>query len=379
MARYLYVHIPFCLSKCIYCDFYSVPKDDLLIDQYMKALCKEMEMREGHATALEGIYIGGGTPSVLKEAHTDMLMAQVKTVFGIAKCAEITSEANPGTLTERGVAGILKAGINRISLGVQSLDNNDLSLLGRTHNSAEALTAISVARSGGFDNLSIDLIYGIPGQHINSWKRTLEDAVSLSPEHVSAYELTPEKNTPLYAELKAGRLCLPDEDAVAEMYYSAIDLLEDNRYRHYEISNFARPGYECRHNLNYWNRGQYLGVGAGAHSFLAGCRKANVGDVGQYIATILEGGIPVIEEKLLTGQDELEEFLFLGLRKREGIDIDRLPQWAAEKVREALDELVIEGLLEYTSNRIRLTRRGLIICNAVIVRLMLCIEQHRPV
>jgi len=336
-------------------------------------------MHRGCCDALEGVYIGGGTPTVLEKSNICIIMEQVQKIYGLADRAEITIEANPGTLTKKYVKEMLKTGINRISIGVQSLIDAELSLLGRSHNSAGALAAINSARDGGFSNISLDLIYGIPGQRIASWKQTLETIVSYNPEHLSVYELTPEKNTWLYAELQCGRLSLPDEDTVSEMYYSALELLEDQGYTHYEISNFARPGYECRHNLNYWNRGQYLGVGAGAHSFIKGCRRANYCDAEAYVQKIIADELPVAEELLLSEQDQLEEALFLGLRKMEGIDTVQFPKWAIEQMGGTLHELVSEGLVEPAGNNIRLTRKGLLVCNAVNVRLMLSIEQRHPV
>ena len=375
MAGYLYIHIPFCLKKCIYCDFYSVSDSKFIIGAYMTALCKELEMRKEYTGKLGGIYIGGGTPSILKEKDIATIMDKIRSTCHISAAAEITSEANPGTLTESGIKGMLNAGINRISIGVQSLRDKELSLLGRMHDAAEAIAAVTTARKSGFGNISLDLIYGIPGQDLVSWKRTLEKIVSLHSEHISAYELTPEKNTVLYEQLEKGRLHLPDEDEVAEMYYTAIDILTEAGYKHYEISNFALPNLQCRHNLNYWDRGEYLGIGAGAHSFLNGRRISNICDVRQYIHDVELGTSPIAEETLLTRREEIEETLFLGLRKTDGFDIELIPADITEHLKEALDDLSHQGLLDLSGGHIKLTRKGLIICNSVIVRLMLRIER----
>lgn len=375
MAGYLYIHIPFCLKKCIYCDFYSVSDSKFIIGAYMTALCKELEMRKEYIGKLCGIYIGGGTPSILKEKDIATIMDKIRSTCHISAAAEITSEANPGTLTESGIKGMLNAGINRISIGVQSLRDKELSLLGRMHDAAEAIAAVTTARKSGFGNISLDLIYGIPGQDLVSWKRTLEKIVSLHSEHISAYELTPEKNTVLYEQLEKGRLHLPDEDEVAEMYYTAIDILTEAGYKHYEISNFALPNLQCRHNLNYWDRGEYLGIGAGAHSFLNGRRISNICDVRQYIHDVELGTSPIAEETLLTRREEIEETLFLGLRKTDGFDIELIPANITEHLKEALDDLSHQGLLDLSGGHIKLTRKGLIICNSVIVRLMLRIER----
>jgi oxygen-independent coproporphyrinogen-3 oxidase len=375
MAGYLYIHIPFCLKKCIYCDFYSVSDSKFIIGAYMTALCKELEMRKEYTGKLGGIYIGGGTPSILKGKDIATIMDKIRSTCHISAAAEITSEANPGTLTESGIKGMLNAGINRISIGVQSLRDKELSLLGRMHDAAEAIAAVTTARKSGFGNISLDLIYGIPGQDLVSWKRTLEKIVSLHSEHISAYELTPEKNTVLYEQLEKGRLHLPDEDEVAEMYYTAIDILTEAGYKHYEISNFALPNLQCRHNLNYWDRGEYLGIGAGAHSFLNGRRISNICDVRQYIHDVELGALPIAEETLLTRREEIEETLFLGLRKTDGFDIELIPADITEHLKEALDDLSHQGLLDLSGGHIKLTRKGLIICNSVIVRLMLRIER----
>ena len=375
MAGYLYIHIPFCLKKCIYCDFYSVSDSKFIIGAYMTALCKELEMRKEYIGKLCGIYIGGGTPSILKEKDIATIMDKIRSTCHISAAAEITSEANPGTLTESGIKGMLNAGINRISIGVQSLRDKELSLLGRMHDAAEAIAAVTTARKSGFGNISLDLIYGIPGQDLVSWKRTLEKIVSLHSEHISAYELTPEKNTVLYEQLEKGRLHLPDEDEVAEMYYTAIDILTEAGYKHYEISNFALPNLQCRHNLNYWDRGEYLGIGAGAHSFLNGRRISNICDVRQYIHDVELGTSPIAEETLINSREEIEETLFLGLRKTDGFDIELIPANITEHLKEALDDLAHQGLLDLSGGHIKLTRKGLIICNSVIVRLMLRIER----
>ncbi|HTZ17235.1 MAG TPA: radical SAM family heme chaperone HemW [Dissulfurispiraceae bacterium] len=378
MVSNLYIHIPFCLKKCAYCDFYSVYGSEAVVHSYIEALCREIEMQKDHIWHLETIYIGGGTPSILKVEHIAMIMDLLQGTGLISAGAEITSEANPGTLNEGRIKGMLAAGINRISIGVQSLRDSELAVLGRMHDAAGAENAFRIAREGGFGNISADLIYGIPGQDLMSWKDTLERTVLLRPEHISTYELTPEKNTVLFEKLEKGHLKLPDEEIVTDMYNSTIAMLEDNGYVHYEISNFALPGRECRHNLNYWNRGEYLGIGAGAHSFEGGRRTADVSDVDRYIAEINENRLPIAEELTLTIEDELDELLFLGLRKTEGFDLGLVSSETAARLKKAPDDRVLRGLVELSGNHIRLTKKGLLFCNEVIVRIMLDIERHRP-
>ncbi len=377
MTRYIYIHIPFCLKKCIYCDFYSIPARTEIIEAYVDALCKEFELRTSSISSLDGIYIGGGTPSILGENDIKKIMDKLS-CCDISAGAEITAEANPGTLNKSGIRAMLGSGINRISIGIQSLDNADLSILGRIHNSTEAVEAFNAARKGGFKNISVDLIYGIPGQTIQGWGKTLELIVGLHPEHISTYELTPEKNTALFESLAKGDILMPDEEQITAMYYEAIDKLHSAGYNHYEISNFAQPDYECRHNLNYWDRGEYVGLGAAAHSFIDGKRTSNLSDAGRYISEIDNGKLPIDELTLLTEEDVIKERLFLGLRKTAGVDMTSFSAVEQEKIREALKDASYQGLCEISGNNLRLTRKGLILCNAVIVRLMEYIELPRP-
>ncbi|MBI5213790.1 MAG: radical SAM family heme chaperone HemW [Nitrospirae bacterium] len=417
MINYLYIHIPFCIKKCVYCDFYSIPITPLLpplakgeiggvIENYINALCKEIKLRRVKGQVydpwvttyrgsgvkntdgmLKTIYIGGGTPTMLAEKDISKILDAVGNHYSVRPEAEITIEANPKTITLKKAEALLKAGINRISIGVQSFIDRELSILGRSHNADDAVKAVKDARDAGFKNISIDLIYGIPffksqisnlKSQIQSWEYSLQKALELNTEHISAYELTPEKNTPLHEDISKGRLIMPDEEVIAEMYYRAIDMLTQRGYNHYEISNFAKPGYECIHNLNYWNRGEYLGVGSGAHSFFNDKRACNVKDVSQYIEIVNKGEIPVTEETEITGDEALRETIFLGLRKTEGIDMSMMPDEKNRLIKKAADELASHGLVESENNILRLTRKGLLLSNEVIVRVLLYIEESRP-
>jgi oxygen-independent coproporphyrinogen III oxidase len=374
MPRSIYVHIPFCVRKCLYCDFFSTSADDLTVNKYVDALCREMIMRKDDAGVIETVYIGGGTPSILSELNISSLMTCVGQNFRLSENAEITMEANPESLTENKAALIRELGVNRISIGFQSLNDRELALLGRPHDSKTALSSFKFARQAGFDNISIDLIYAIPGQDLSAWMETLAQAADLAPEHISAYELTPEEHTPLYGLLEKGELALCDEEEIASMYYGAKDYLADKGYEHYEISNFLLPGRQCWHNLNYWNRGGYLGLGAGASSFTDECRSSNICDINSYISGIDSGGLPAGEIFPVTAEDGLKETIFLGLRKTAGFDISLVPDDALDKMREALRDMTQQGLVTQNSGKLRLTRKGLLLCNEVIVRLMLCID-----
>jgi oxygen-independent coproporphyrinogen-3 oxidase len=347
------------------------------IDGYVDALCREIELRKDQIDALEAIYIGGGTPSILEEKHFRQIMSEIRSCCSIGGDAEITAESNPGTLTDARISAMIESDVNRLSIGIQSFNDEELAILGRMHNAEEAVSAFKAARRGGFTNLSIDLIYGLPGQPLGRWEETLGKALTLHPEHISAYELTPERHTPLFDRIETGDLQLPDEDIIAEMYYSSIDTLGQGDYGHYEISNFAQPGRRCRHNLNYWDRGEYLGIGAGAHSFIEGSRISNVADIDKYISDVNRNVIPVADEIKLNETDELKEILFLGLRKTVGIDLNLIQDDKKELMKEALQEMSRQGLVELSDNRLKLTRKGLLLCNEVIVRLLLRIERTR--
>jgi oxygen-independent coproporphyrinogen-3 oxidase len=375
----LYIHIPFCVRKCIYCDFFSVFYDELLATKYADALCKEVILRKDLASTLKTIYIGGGTPSLLPSGCFQKLIACIKANFHLSPDIEISVEANPGTIDEPKVDALLSLGIKRLSIGVQSFNDSELGTLGRIHTSEGASKSLEIIGKKGINNFSIDLIYGIPGQTMESWSRSVSKTLEFSPGHISAYELTPEKETPLYEAIETGRIKMPDEESVLEMYDHAIDLLTRHGYEHYEISNFALPGRRCMHNINYWERGEYIGAGAGAHSFINNTRSGNIKDVDKYLEGVNKGAVPEIESTRLTPEDALREFIFLGLRKREGINIG--PEAPTSQslsdegaglhtaLAEASEELIGEGLIEIHRNHLRLTRKGIVLSNAVIVRL----------
>jgi len=388
MSVSLYVHIPFCLKRCIYCDFVSGIYGPGKANVYIEALKKEIDTVPAK-TAMSTLYIGGGTPTSLS---TDTLSDLIRHIFthisfsspsGIDGKAgnEATIEANPGTVDTAKLQTVRSLGINRISIGVQSFDNGELDFLGRIHSSEEAEQAVYFARDAGFENIGIDLIYGIPGQTLARWKKTLEKAVSLRPEHISTYELTVEEGTMLYECLQnppSSKTNLPEEDKIIEMYEYIIDYLTSEGYIHYEISNFARPGYFCRHNLNYWDRGEYYGTGLGAHSFKEGKRFYNTDHLDEYIQALSTDRSPVKETEHITEDKALSEAIFLGLRKIDGINIEhfskrykvnlliRFEKEIREFQEAGLVEIVESGC-SYETN-LRLTRKGLLLSNEVFAR-----------
>jgi oxygen-independent coproporphyrinogen-3 oxidase len=365
----LYIHIPFCARKCLYCDFISVPFTEEMAQGYIRALCNELTLRKDLATPLDTVYIGGGTPSLLGAALFSGLFDCISDTCIISSEAEITVEANPGTVDSNTLDVLLSRGANRLSIGVQSFQDSELKTLGRIHTADEAERAIAVVKSSGFINISLDLMYGIPGQSMSSWKDSLAKAVRSAPTHISAYQLTPEKKTPLYGLLSSGRLDLLDEDLIIDMYHYAIDFLGAHGYGHYEVSNFALPGRACRHNLNYWNRGEYAGVGAGAHSFIDSSRFYNTGDVTEYVAELSAGRLPKTQEKTLTAGEAIQECIFLGLRKTTGICLSDLLLSTVD-ITAASQDLARQGYLNIDDGYLHLTRQGMLVSNMVIVKLL---------
>lgn len=368
MPEFLYIHIPFCIKKCAYCDFLSFPYNENLAIKYVDALCKELGLKKDFFKPLKTIYIGGGTPSILPSKSFKQIFEYLKNNFEFLPSAEITVEANPGTINETLLDTLAEFGVNRLSIGVQSFNDNELKVLGRIHNSEDAIEAIELIQEKGFHNFSIDLMYGIPNQTPETWKNSLTNAVALKPSHISTYELTPEKGTPLYTQLTAKQIKMPDEEMILSMYDCAIDYFSNNGYKHYEISNFAIPKFECIHNLNYWNCGEYVGAGLGAHSFINKIRSKNSEDLNKYIEQINNGKIPEAEAMQITQVDAIKEFIFLGLRKIEGISIAKAKELGLD-ILNASEKLVKEGYLEITSNNVRLTKKRLVISNTIIVKL----------
>lgn len=370
MINSLYIHIPFCVKKCIYCDFFSIPYNEGLALRYVEALVRELSLRKNDGGALRTIYVGGGTPTTLPVVSLIRLFTVVKDAFPLSPDAEITIEANPGTVDREKVRILADMGVNRFSLGAQSFEDATLKLLGRIHTLEDVLNAVAAVRDSSVENFSIDLIYGIPGQTLKDWERTVLTAIELSPRHISAYELTPEKGTPLSDKLEKGEMAKPGEDTVVAMYDTAIERMEAAGYHHYEISNFAKPGFECRHNLNYWNRGQYIGIGAGAHSFISDRRLRNVRNVERYGEMLGAGNLPVDEDIEVHGADALKEQIFLGLRKTDGLNIGEFREELALDIEAPSRELIDGGFLVSDNGYIRFTRRGLVVSNRVIAELL---------
>uniref|UniRef100_C6E646 Heme chaperone HemW n=1 Tax=Geobacter sp. (strain M21) TaxID=443144 RepID=C6E646_GEOSM len=376
MRAGLYLHFPFCLKKCLYCDFNSTPAGGSDHRGYVELLLKEMELRQAalpEPVIAPTLYLGGGTPSLMAPELVGLIVDAARKSFSLEPDAEVTLEANPGTLTPERLQGYRSAGVNRLSLGIQSFEDRLLKRLGRVHSCAEALSAYQDARRAGFDNISIDLMHSLPGQSLSQWREALELAVSLAPEHVSAYALSIEEGTPFERLHDVGELPLPGEEEAAAMFEATAAVLSKAGYRHYEISNYAKPGRHSRHNSAYWSRLSYLGFGAGAHSFWnpdgLGRRWKNPGEAAAYAAGI-RVGIPADEEpEQLTLEDALSECFFLGLRVLDGLDLaplfERYGESALAPHLKQVAALEKKGALTREGSRIRISPDAVILANGI--------------
>jgi putative oxygen-independent coproporphyrinogen III oxidase len=376
MFTRLYIHIPFCRQKCPYCAFFSQEHSGDGLNHYAELLCTEMSLAaEKTATRhkLDSIYFGGGTPSLMDFRQVARLIEQAEHTFGLETQAEITLEANPGTVDYRRLADFRRSGVNRLSLGIQSFDDRMLATLGRIHTAQVAQEAFAAARRAGFKNIGIDLINSLPGQTREMWRTDLEQALQLAPEHLSVYGLTIEEGTPFAAQHAENSPLLPDEDMSSDMFETADDLLCSRGYEHYEIANYARPGFRAQHNSGYWHRDGYLGLGAGAHSYLQdagnGTRFSNVADLDAYAQALHKGELPRTDIMPLSRADAIAEYMFLGLRMSDGIVFETFEKEFGIKLKDAFEKelelLQFQQLLSANTTAVRLTRRGMLLSNQV--------------
>jgi oxygen-independent coproporphyrinogen III oxidase len=396
----LYIHIPFCLRKCAYCGFYSIT-DRSLIPAFRSAIRREMALYRGWAASFDTLYIGGGTPSILSAGDLEGLIADLRAAFAITNDAEITVESNPGDITADLLASLRLAGVNRINIGVQSFDDGSLSLLGRRHSALQAIDAIHRARDAGFGNIGLDLIYALPSspacvgtaaatatggtkpppphsretdspeadRAFAAWLATLDTAVGLAPDHLSCYQLTLEEKTPLAERCRRKELILPDESRQADYFFRTAQILEEKGYMQYEVSNFARPGRESRHNRKYWNHVPYLGLGPSAHSFSGRERRWNRSSVDAYISDLESGCSPAESRETLSDEQLCIEALFLGFRTRRGICLETFKirygrDLLADK-QDMIERLSGEGLVEIRDGFLRPTRSGMAVADSL--------------
>ena len=376
----LYVHIPFCVRKCLYCDFYSI-EDRSMMSMFLRALDREMHAYASYSepSGVETIFVGGGTPSLLAPEHLQGILGTLASQFTLRPDAEITVETNPGTVDAEKLSAYRSLGVNRLSIGVQSFCDRELQFLRRIHTREEALRCFALARQAGFGNISIDLIFSLPGQTLAQWKANLQQAIALAPDHLSVYSLIVEDRTPLARMVSEGRVLPCPTDLEAEFYEFTMSFLADHGFEQYEISNYAKPGYRSRHNASYWSHRNYLGFGPSAHSFWqepgerSGRRWWNLANVHQYCEMLNDHRLPVASEETL-GIDELvAERIFLGLRS-DGVELERLhADLGFEFLRhqhEIVRELVDRGLAVLENHTLRLTSKGFLLCDEICERLL---------
>ena len=390
----LYVHVPFCKTKCPYCDFNTYQGIENLMEPFLPSLKAEIQSWGGTLAhpAVTSIFFGGGTPSYLPPGYIEQILASIQSSYQVDSAAEITIEANPGDLDAAACAGILAQGVNRLSIGVQSLDNDLLNLLGRRHQASEAVDAFQAARQAGFDNVNLDLMYGLPNQSIDQWRKTLDSLTSLEPEHISLYALTLEEGTPMYRWAEEGKIPEPDPDLAADMYQYARESLAAAGYHHYEISNWSLPDRACGHNLVYWENGPYLGVGPGAHSRLGDWRfwtvlsprdyntkatawaQSGIQPADDFVETVLESVQTLGGWEHLGPETICSETMFLGLRLLDGLNLSdasaRTGVDMADKFQAPIQECIDLGLLIRDGDRLKLTESAYLIANQAFTRFL---------
>ena len=362
----LYIHIPFCVRKCLYCDFPSFSGMDGMFEDYVRRLCREMgeAAPSFQGIGVKSVFFGGGTPSILPPALMGRIMDKIMSAYDVNSDAEISMEANPGTLDAAKLREYKSMYFNRLSMGLQAWQDRLLERLGRIHRGGEFEDNFLQARDSGFKNINVDLMFSLPGQTMDDWQETLEKVIRLDPEHISAYSLIIEEGTPFFDMYEKGQITETDENTDRRMYYLAKEMLSDKGFRQYEISNFAKEGFECRHNITYWRTEEYRGFGLGAHSYVDGTRFHNSADMKEYMA----GGGRLDMEKL-TPEEMQEEFMFMGLRMNEGISreefLKRFKTDITSVYGQEISELISEGLLTENNGRISLTDRGVDVSNQV--------------
>jgi oxygen-independent coproporphyrinogen-3 oxidase len=367
----LYIHFPYCVSICPYCDFDRQATGFGAIPRYVEAVGREIA-RQPRRT-VHSVFFGGGTPSLMEPGQVGRLLDAARQHFDLLAGCEITLEANPGECSEARLAGFRAAGVNRLSIGVQSLDDGTLELLGRRHSADEARAAFRAARAAGFENVNLDLMLGLPGMTVARWLETVDGLIELGPEHLSCYILTVDERVPMGRDVARGRLSLPEDDDVADQYLATGERLAAAGYARYEVSNWARSGRACRHNLTYWRDEPYIGVGAGAAGWIGGRRTKNTPSPRRYIASVAAGAVERVEEERPDRQTRLRDFLALGLRLREGIDPAgfqrRFGCTLAEALGPTLGDLLAAGCLESVDGRLRVAEPSILVTNEILLRL----------
>jgi oxygen-independent coproporphyrinogen-3 oxidase len=372
MKAGVYLHIPFCRSRCSYCDFATdVFKNNETVERYVNALIKEISESEirNPKSEIETIYFGGGTPSLLSPRQLEKILDSIYKKFSVEKRAEITMEMNPATVSLEILREYKSLGVNRASFGAQTFDDTELKRLGRRHTAADVRETIGLLREANFENVSFDLIAGLPRQTLRDWERNLDEALALKPEHISLYLLEVHEGTPLAEQIRSLRQPAPDEDLAGEMYELMLEKVTEKGYAQYEISNFALPEFESRHNSKYWLCEPVYAFGVSAHSFDGAARRANERDTNRYVSLVESGASPVVEEIELSAKQLSAEFAFLNLRLAKGLDLSEYKRRFGTDLRaefaEDLSRLEEAGLIEFDENRLKLTRKGFLFSNEV--------------
>lgn len=370
----LYLHVPFCKARCSFCAFYLQIHREDRASSYLESLQREIqlhtELNSLGGRLFDTVYFGGGTPTTLRRDQLCKILELIRTCFRLQDNAEITLEAHPDTVTAEGLKSLVHAGFNRVSFGVQSMDDGELVRIGRRTPRHAARIAVEAARSAGFVNINLDLIYGLPGQTMESWRSTLEEIIALQPTHLSCYALTLEGGTKLHRDLREGHSDEPDADLQNAMEDEAVRRLASAGFERYEISNYSRPGYACRHNQLYWRGEEYLGLGPSAQSYLHGCRFGNVDDLQAYHRALGSGNLPIQGRERLTPDQRRREAIVFGLRLIEGIDLGIVQETTDRTWEQVLDRLMDQGLLEEQAGRVRMTERGRRFADSIAVELL---------
>ncbi|MCI5194976.1 MAG: radical SAM family heme chaperone HemW [Candidatus Electrothrix sp. AW5] len=374
----LYFHIPFCLRKCPYCSFYSLAGRTDIHQRYAEAISRQLllyaKKYQNKLRPLTSIFFGGGTPTLLPPQTLSRLLVECLEQFAVANQAEISIEVNPATVAGNSLDILRQAGFNRLSIGVQSLHDKELRQLGRPHTVADALETVQLARRAGFENINLDLMYGLPGQKLQSWQRTLEDALELEPTHLSLYELTIEEGTPFAFLEEQGQLVLPTEDTVLLMLEETQQALMQAGFQRYEISNYAQPGYQCQHNINYWQNGEYLGLGAGAVAFFNKTRCTVIADAEQYCERLEHGEELWQDREKLDQEAAFRETVIMGLRMTAGVSLTDITERFGINTEayysETLHRLIRQGLLHIVQDQLQLTAQGFLLANTVMAELV---------
>jgi len=371
----VYIHVPFCTEKCMYCDFYSLSNREDSIDLFVKSLCKEIKLTSKKTNInwiIDSIFIGGGTPSLLSASQLEKIVKHLNQAYQLSNIKEFTIEANPGEFNENKMRDFKSIGVNRISFGFQSLNDRLLKFLTRWHSSGDCIKAYNSARKINFKNISIDMIFGIPNQSLKDWKKDLNSVVELDPEHISAYSLTVEKRTPLYKSVQSKSILMPHEEVDIQMYGHTMNRLNKDGYTQYEISNYSKKSKECKHNLHYWRREPYLAFGPSAHGYNEKQRYWNIRDLNKYIKILKSNKLPIDETETLSKENVFNEIVLNGLRVKDGINISKIKSQFDKDTFNNLSKKIDDwsNYLEDDKLRIKLNRKGYFIADEITLDLM---------